>query len=159
MNEKNFHFNIVDVIVAVIWISLIAVLFGIFLIKHSRIVLVDNKVDVEITLEVQKSPSAYYGLISNNDTVRISDTGVELGTVNSVEYNRSSISVDENGNETGIKFYPDLQDYTITVEAKAEFDGDNYYVNEMPIRVSDEITFEVPKFTANATITAIEVSE
>ena len=158
MNTKGTLFNFIDVIIAFVWGILIVIFFIIFLGNNSRIHLLDDGQPVEITLKVEKSLSAHYGLIKENDVIRFADSRKVLGTIKSVEYNRSSVfDIDESDNDSNIRFYPDLHDCIITIESTAEFDGKKFIINGESIEVSNVISFEVPEFSSKSTVTSIEV--
>lgn len=159
MDRKNAYINAVDVIIAFLWFTIITVLFSMFLLNNSRIDLHESYT-VQVSAKVREIPSIHHGLVNNNDVIRFSEHDTYFGKVKSAVYSKSyTCDIDENGKETNIHFYPDLQDISIIIECDASISGDTYIINGVEVNVSDEIMFYVPKFSSELTVTDIEVIE
>ena len=113
---------------------------------------------VQFSIHVNKIPSAHSGLIENGERIYLTDSGESLGFVKSAVYNRSALvgKKDADGN-SDIRFYPDLQDITVTVECDATVDNGTVVINGLTLEEGNTVTFHVSDYAAKGFISDIEV--
>ena len=156
MKTGNRRINYVDLLMAVVLISIL-VIFVSEIFRDSSRVDFTTKETVTLTLRVKDIPLKHSGLIRNGDTMYFADDEKELGKIKYVSYDSEKVEfLDKLTNASSIYNSPDRKTVLMLVDASAEKRQDGYYVSGKKISESNEIYAFVPAFSFTATVVNIE---
>ncbi len=148
-NKKAKHFNVIDIILALILLAIITFLIVIFVPSNFS---QSESVSIEYTVELTKVSNAYKNNISVGDNVIDSTSKHQLGKVIVFE-NDTLYSEFFYNNATGnveMKKNPDFTNLLVTITADAEFiEGEGYMINGHRIAVGTELFLAFPNFVGS----------
>lgn len=160
--KKKVRFNIIDLLLILIAVSVVAALLYVFL-PNSFIknIFADDNVTIQYAIEFKGVDEAFLESIKENDIVINSVTKAEIGTVTAVDYSTqyTELKYDEESGNAVLSVVPNKHNVIVTITAQATYDADKgYTVGGLRIAVGELIATRFPNFTGEGYCISVPIN-
>ena len=144
---KKFRLNLIDIIIILVILTATALLVYVFLSSDITLFEGSRKVSIEYKVELRRVREEFRDFISISDHVTDTVTQYALGEVVDVEYAPTRYTgVNRSTGSLVFSDYPEHINITVTIQAEATVNGDDYSLNGFKVAVGKQIPIRTPNF-------------
>lgn len=152
-DRQKARFNFIDVLIILIILAVVGAAIYLIATGTAEERRAENA-NIEFTVRISSVDEEYLSLLEKAQTVKDSETGAVLGTIQSIrteksKYYGSTAVAAESGYILPSSEYEDKYDVYVTISAYAKEDERGiYYVGDTRVLVGSAVYFKVPSFSS-----------